>query len=68
MSAVTAVASSWSTASARSYAQIVELGKPARLAIALHGKVTLLLTSSHPSTNLASLYSPASGLARIVTA
>jgi len=64
MSAVSAVASSWSTASAQSYAQIAELGKLARLATALHGKVTSLLTSSHPSTNLASLYLPAYGLAR----
>jgi len=59
MSAVSAVASSWSTASEPSYAQIAELGKLARLAIALHGKVTLLLTSSHQSTSSVNQYSPA---------
>ena len=61
MSAVSAVASSWSTASAQSYAQTAELGKLARLATVSHGKAISLLTSSHQSTSSVNQYSPALG-------
>jgi hypothetical protein len=64
MSVVTAVASSWSIASARSYAQIAELGKLARLVTVSLGKVTSLLTSSHQSTSSVNEYSPAYAPAR----
>jgi len=67
MSAVTAVALSWSIARELSSAQTVALARFLRSAIALPGREISLQTSSHQSTNSASLYSPAYGLAPIVT-